>query len=204
MYLLIHDDFTSLTMLAGILFCSLRNAYRQRNVFFYPPQKQDVCDSYGQDDLAVVGGGTCGTNGNTKIFFADQNATTCDNGNIEGLYAGQYPTTTQLIGSNALLYQVLFNGALIQSQLTTITADSTGKTYRTRTAQGFNFVTQVSNTCSYYRERKVTKEEFYAEFNNVVASYNVLVGDLCKTDPTSDEVGSMDKCEAHLESSFAL
>ena len=65
-------------------------------------------------------------------------------------------------------------------------------------------MTQVSNTCSYYRERKVTKEEFYAEFNKVIESYNVLVTDLCKTDPTSEEVGSVDKCVAHLESSFSL
>jgi hypothetical protein len=185
-------------------FTVLRNAYRQRNVFFYPPQKQSVCDSYAQDAIKVIGKGTCGANGNTKIFFADQNATTCDNGNIEGLYGGLYPTTTQLIGTNALLYQVFYNTALIQSQLTTITADSTGQTYRTRTAQGFNFMTQVSNSCSYYRERKVTKEVFYKEFNEVAESYNVLVEDMCKTDPTSEEIGSAEKCVNHLESSFSL
>lgn len=181
-----------------------RNAYRQRNVFFYPPQKQDVCDSYEEDDVKVVGSGICGQNGNTKIFFADQNATTCDNGNIEGLYAGLYPTTTQLIGENALLYQVMFNSALIQSQLTTITSDSSGKTYRTRTAQGFNFMTQTSNSCSYYRERKVSKEEFYNEFNKIVTDYKVMAKDLCKTDPESEEIGSLDKCTDHLESSFSL
>lgn len=181
-----------------------RNAYRQRNVFLYPPQVQSICDSYGVKDLKVVGNGTCGTNGNTKIFFADQNATTCDNGNIEGLYAGLFPTTTQLVGTNALLYQVFYGSALYQSQLTTITEDVAGNTYRTRSAQGFDFMTSVSNSCSYYRERKVTKEEFYTELNAVIASYSVLVEDLCKTDPSSDEVGSLDKCVAHLESSFSL
>jgi hypothetical protein len=172
----------------------------------YPPQKQEICDSYGENDLKVVGNGTCGINGNTKIFFADQNATTCDNGNIEGLYAGLYPTTTQLIGTNALLYQVLFNGALIQSQLTTITSDTSGQTYRTRTAQGFNFMTQLSNSCSYYRERKVTKEEFYNEFHVAVQNITAFSeGELCKTDPSDgSELGGMDKCINHLESSFSL
>jgi hypothetical protein len=172
----------------------------------YPPQKHEVCDSYGENDLKVVGNGTCGINGNTKIFFADQNATTCDNGNIEGLYAGLYPTTTQLIGTNALLYQVLFNGALIQSQLTTITSDTSGQTYRTRTAQGFNFMTQLSNSCSYYRERKVTKEEFYNEFHVAVQNITAFSeGELCKTDPSDgSELGGMDKCINHLESSFSL
>ena len=49
------------------------SAYRQRNVFMYPPADADGCV-----DSSVVGAGVCGRNGNTKIFEADQAATTCD------------------------------------------------------------------------------------------------------------------------------
>ena len=61
------------------------NAYRQRNVFLYPPQDSNVCDSAND---AVKGDGVCGVNGNTKIFEADQVATTCSGGGIEGPYQG--------------------------------------------------------------------------------------------------------------------
>lgn len=65
-------------------------------------------------------------------------------------------------------------------------------------------MTQTSNSCSYYRERKVNKEEFYNELNKVVTDYKIMAEDLCKTDPTSEEIGSLDKCTNHLESSFSL
>ncbi|KAL3801232.1 hypothetical protein HJC23_012632 [Cyclotella cryptica] len=180
-----------------------RNAYRQRNVFIYPPQLRAVCDAYPADVTTVIGRGTCGINGNTKLFSADQNATDCDGGNIDGLYAGLYPTKTTLIGKRTLLYQVWYNDSLIQSQLTTITKDS-GQTYRTRTAQGFDHMTQLSNSVSYYRERKVTKDVFYTQFSLSIVSNNIRVQDLCKMDPTSEEVGSIEKCVEHLENSFVL
>ena len=115
-----------------------------------------------------------------------------------------FPTKTTLIGKDALLYQVYFNEALVQSQLTTITKGASGKVYRTRSAQGFDPITQVTTSSSYYRERKVTKEDFYAEFSQAIVSYNIKVEDLCKTDPTSQEIGSMEKCIEHLEYSFLL
>jgi hypothetical protein len=181
------------------------NAYRQRNVFVYPPQTQAVCDSYSTGDTTVIGSGTCGVNGNTKLFEADQSSTTCDGGNIEGLYAGMFPTKTTLVGNNALLYQVFYDKAIVQSQLTTITEDSSGEAnYRTRSAQGFDPMTQRSNSMSYYRERKVSKEVFYEELSHAISAYNVNMEDLCKADPNSTEVGSIEKCINHLENSFLL
>ena len=109
------------------------------------------------------------------------------------------------MGDNTLLYQVFYNDAMVQSQLTTFTRDSSGQMFRTRSAQGFDPMTQQSNSMSYYRERKVSKDEFYAEFIDAVASSNVKVEDLCKKDPTSTEdVGSFEKCVRHLEESFRL
>jgi len=56
-----------------------------------------------------VGSGTCGVNGNTKLFEADQSGSSCD-GSIAGPY-GEAPfnvdTFTTLVGKeNAVLYQV--------------------------------------------------------------------------------------------------
>ena len=74
----------------------------------YPPQTTTKCAT----DSSVTGVGTCGTNGNMKVFEADQTATTCSlnpelKGDIEGPYGSLSYTYTQLIGKdNALLYQV--------------------------------------------------------------------------------------------------
>lgn len=83
-----------------------RNKYRQRNVFLYPPAETSTCD---ENDPNVVGTGTCGVNGNSKIYEADQAASTCtENGEIEGPYAGVFTTKTELVGAdNALVYQVI-------------------------------------------------------------------------------------------------
>lgn len=143
-------------------------------------------------------------NGNTKLFEADQSSATCDGGNIEGLYAGMFPTKTTLLGDNALLYQVWYNDAVVQSQLTTFTKSPSGQMYRTRSAQGFDPMTQKSNSMSYYRERKVSKDEFYQEFNNATKAYNIRMEDLCKADPNSTELGSLQNCIDHLENSFLL
>ena len=84
------------------------NKYRQRNVFMYPPQTSTKCAS----DSSTQGSGTCGTNGNMKVFEADQTATTCSlnpelKGDIEGPFGSLSYTYTQLVGNdNALLYQV--------------------------------------------------------------------------------------------------
>ena len=74
----------------------------------YPAQTDKMCS----EDALVVGNGICGTNGNTKVFEADQSATTCSTnpelkGDIEGPYGSMSYTYTELIGrDNALLYQV--------------------------------------------------------------------------------------------------
>jgi hypothetical protein len=179
-----------------------------------------VCDSTND---AVVGDGVCGVNGNTKIFEADQVATTCSDGGIEGPYQG-FSTNTQLVGAdNALLYQVFAPVSLLasfgidatedrlfQSQLTTITKNpSSGEVYRTRTAQSFDAFAFVgeSTSASYYRERKVTESEFYTELKNTITAYGILDSDLCKWDSNNQNVtttGSIDACISHLEESFEL
>eukprot|EP00538_Stauroneis_constricta_P011706 CAMPEP_0119573062 /NCGR_PEP_ID=MMETSP1352-20130426/44935_1 /TAXON_ID=265584 /ORGANISM="Stauroneis constricta, Strain CCMP1120" /LENGTH=344 /DNA_ID=CAMNT_0007622749 /DNA_START=651 /DNA_END=1682 /DNA_ORIENTATION=- len=155
------------------------NAYRQRNVFLYPPQNADVCAS----NDSVVGTGTCGTNGNTKIFAADQSATTCNTnpargGEIEGPFAGIFDTKTELIGAdNALLYQVFLQGSLFQSQLTTLSETPAGEIRRTRSAQ--SFFQGMPNSLSFYRERKVDKATFYAELAQTITDYNIQASDTC-------------------------
>lgn len=188
----------------------------------YPPTDAAECGSL---TPPVIGSGTCGVNGNTKIFEADQEATECGNdGNISGPYgSGMFitDTYTTLVGQdNAVLYQVyvpLFGESeprLLQSQLTTITKSPSGEIRRTRSAQGFNAFSNdgtqhTTNSMSYYRERKVTKEEFYAEFAKDQTAYNILDSDLCKWDSNGADVlgggnGSIDACIAHLEESFSI
>ena len=55
------------------------NALKQRNLFVYPPQSADTCDA----NNATLGEEVCGSNGNEKIFAADQSASDCD-GNLAG------------------------------------------------------------------------------------------------------------------------
>ena len=131
-------------------------AYRQRNVFLYPPQYAEGCEV----NDSVIGEGECGVNGNSKIFTADQvaSAGTTD-GSISGLFAGLFDTQTTLIGrDNALLYQVFFGDTLFQSQLTTLTQGPDGVQRRTRSAQSFNPGTGQPSNLSFFRERQVTKE----------------------------------------------
>lgn len=182
------------------------NAYRQRNVFLYPPQTAENCSV----DNTVAGAGVCGTNGNTRMFEADQSATTCSNvpgegGTIEGPYAGgAFYTKTTLVGEeNALLYQVFYNPVIFglssddvlnQSQLTTIVTNAQGQTTRVRTAQGFG-LDGSPTYASFYRETKVTKEKFYEEFKTTLASFNILESDTC-------EGAGFAGCESHFEESF--
>jgi len=187
------------------------NAYRQRNIFFYPPQDATVCET---SSNVTTGEGVCGVNGNTKIFSADQEVTVCTEeslkGTIEGFYYGIYPTTTTLVGNeNALLYQVFFpDGSLLQSQLTTLTENSETKAlFRTRSAQGFSGSTGTANSVSYYRERKVTEEEFFNELESTIAEYNIATDDLCNWDAIGVPVpggGSLQACIDHVNQSFEL
>lgn len=199
------------------------NAYRQRNVFLYPPQTTETCSTVSD---GVVGDGECGVNGNTKVFFADQNATTCSTnvelgGDISGPFGAFFDTTTELVGrENALLYQVwlkkevfgLPEDLIYQSQLTTITANGNR---RTRTAQGFDVFdpTNIGNPtyASFYREKKVTKDEFYAELRATLTEYNILESDTCawQNGPTGAPEASpytpgFDSCEEHLESGLEI
>jgi len=190
------------------------NAYRQRNVFLYPPQFADVCAERGDQ---VWGEGRCGKNGNSKIFAADQKATTCSTnpekgGDISGPFQGVFDTTTELVGAgNALLYQVYLMGKLFQSQLTTLTSDADGTVRRTRSAQGFGGGLPIYQ--SFYRERKVNKEEFYATMNSTLAEYGILKSDTCSwidnpaRNPPLIDTGlqpGITGCETHLEESFDL
>lgn len=91
---------------------------------------------------------------------------------------------------------------------TTISSDSSN-TYRTRTAQGFDAFNPVdfgkSNYASYYRERRVTEDEFMQSLSDAISEYNILDGDLCKWDGFGSEVlsvGSLDACKLHLDESF--
>jgi len=193
---------------------TVRNAYRQRNVFFYPPQSEPNCEN----NNSTQGVGICGLNGNTKIFSADQQATTCSTnpaqgGAIEAPYAEVFETTTELIGAdNALLYQVFLSGALFQSQLTTLTVDGeTGQVRRTRSAQ--SFASGVPSSMSFYRERKVDEVTFYEEMEATIEEYNILESDTCawRDNPafappiigTGLEPG-IGGCIAHLGESFEL
>ncbi len=183
-----------------------RNAYRQRNVFLYPPQTAEKCEV----DDTTTGDGVCGVNGNTKMFMADQSATTCSDdpdkgGIIEGPYMGVFNTKTELVGKdNALLYQVFFNkdvfqlddDSINQSQLTTINTNAANETIRVRTAQGYG-LDGNPQYASFYRETRVTKEAFYTMFNETLANYAIQSSDTC------DGAG-YEGCVAHLEESFEL
>jgi len=102
---------------------------------------------------------------------------------------------------------------LMQSQLTTLTQLPDGTWRRTRTAQGFDAFGNVGipTYASFYRERKVTADEFWADFNATVANYSILKSDMCSwksaetggTIPSGLEPG-FESCEMHLNESFQL
>lgn len=158
---------------------------------------------------STVGDGVCGVNGNTKMFQADQSATTCSDdpdkgGVIEGPYANAFQTKTELIGKdNSLLYQVYYDknifglddDALSQSQLTTLNTNANNETIRVRTAQGFGLDGNPSSA-SFFRETRVTKEVFYEKMHETLAEYGILESDTC--------AGGVDNCVAHLETTFEL
>ncbi|KJF94079.1 hypothetical protein [Photobacterium angustum] len=165
------------------------NSIKQRNVFLYPAKNSSECDSV--ED--VVGSGICGDNGNEKVFSADQSASDCD-GNLSGPFEAfgmTLSTTTTLIGDDTVLYQVrLPDGSFTQNQLTTLPPNDT----RVRTAQGFFM--GASTYASYYRERKVTKEEFVQLLEETRQEYNILELDYCGYD--SGGSPSNVSCDEHF------
>jgi hypothetical protein len=95
---------------------------------------------------------------------------------------------------------------MTQSQLTTLTQ---GGQRRTRTAQSFAFGTEEPAGTSFYRERKVSMEEFYQELSKAIMTYNVLEEDLCGLDgftrqPVPGYTAGLEQCKAHSEQSFEL
>ena len=117
------------------------NSLKQRNVFIYPPQTAEKCEA----DDSTEGDGVCGTNGNEKVFGADQEASDCE-GNLAGPYTqGGFTldTTTKVLGDDTVIYSVKIpdsmGGGINQNQLTTLP----GNGVRVRTAQGFSFGVRV-------------------------------------------------------------
>lgn len=166
------------------------NAIKQRNVFLYPPKLAEQCD----ETTTALGNGICGINGNEKIFSADQKATDCS-GNISGPFESfgmTLDTYTTLIGDDTVLYQVRMpDGSIMQNQLTTLPPNDT----RVRTAQGFYL--NAPTYASYYRERKVTQEEFFKLLAEARTKYNILETDYCGYDNTNQP--SQTTCDEHFE-----
>ncbi len=153
------------------------NALKQRNVFIYPPQTAEKCEA----DDTTEGEGICGVNGNEKIFGADQSASDCE-GNLAGPYTqGGFTldTTTRVLGDDTVIYSVRIpesmGGGINQNQLTTLP----GNGVRVRTAQGFSFGAEQPSYASFYRETKITKDEWLAKLKAVRAANNILASDEC-------------------------
>jgi len=147
-------------------------------------------------------------NGNEKIFSAQQSAVDC-NGNLAGPYpygSFEVPTTTTIIGDDTVLYQVRFpdqlGGGLVQNQLTSLP----GHDLRVRTAQLFgveSFQTMVptSTGASYYRERRVSKEEWLRLLKQKRREYNIRSEDHCSVLGSAqrlDQYPSQTTCKEHF------
>ncbi len=171
------------------------NAIVQRNVFLYPPQEAILCES-GDD---TVGNGTCGSNGNEKVFDAAQSASDCD-GSLAGPYEAfgmVMDTQTTLISEDTVLYQVrLEDGSLNQNQLTSLPTEN----QRIRTAQGM-FMGNPSYA-SFYRETKVSEEDFYQQLEQARTDYNILDEDHCAWDASGSASGI--SCEQHFDTETPL
>mmetsp|Transcript_34824 Transcript_34824/g.59163 ORF Transcript_34824/g.59163 Transcript_34824/m.59163 type:complete len:123 (-) Transcript_34824:124-492(-) len=121
-----------------------------------------------------------------------------------------FDKTTTLVGrGNAVLYQVYYQGKLFQNQITTLS----GNGRRTRSAHQFAPFPGVPNpevptACSFYRERRVSREEFYNALESTLREYRVLDEDACSWSGEGtflpEVVGGLDACRAHLEESFEL
>lgn len=158
------------------------NAIAQRNIFLYPPQDSSLCTG---DPSEVKGNGTCGVNGNEKVYSADQSASDCKGslaGNFSTIY-GDADTFTTIVEPDRVLYQVTFStppfdGNLMSSHLTTLPGNGT----RVRTAQGFNVATELASYASFYRETKVSEAEFWEQLEATRIEYNILPEDECGWD----------------------
>ena len=71
----------------------------------------------------------------------------------------------------------------------------------------------VPTYCSFYRERRVEKEEFYVTLRATLNEYNILEEDTCTRDSLGNLVGIgagpgrnnfVVACKAHLDESFEL
>ena len=167
------------------------NAIRQRNVFLYPPKLAEECIG---EDGEVIGDGTCGVNGNEKVFSADQSAVDCD-GNLAGpfmAYGMEMSTETTLMGDDTVLYQVrMLDGSLMQNQLTSLPGNDT----RVRTAQGFYMGN--ATYASYYRERRVSEMEFFWLLAQAREDYNILESDYCGYDSAGQATEK--SCDEHFQ-----
>lgn len=169
---------------------------QQRNVFVYPPLPKGDCTS--PDN--VKGEGKCGVNGNERVFEAEQNAVDC-NGNLAGPFgtppnAFDTETTVTLGNDDTVLYQVRLpkaaGGALFQNQLTTLGPDGT----RLRTAQGIIPGTGRPTSLSFFREQRVSKQEWMKQLAETRAKFNVLESDYCGWDIAS--LRTTKTCEEHF------
>mmetsp|Transcript_6719 Transcript_6719/g.9067 ORF Transcript_6719/g.9067 Transcript_6719/m.9067 type:complete len:423 (-) Transcript_6719:111-1379(-) len=94
----------------------------------------DACTALkSEGKITVVGNGTCGVNGNTKVFRADQEAKTCSTnperqGEIEGPFGSLTYTYTTLVGrDNALLYQVFITKSALNYFEAVVLGDPAGR-----------------------------------------------------------------------------
>merc|ERR1712130_220154 len=120
---------------------------KQRNIFLNPSSN----DSLGGDE---------------RLFQADQDSNSLD-GTLEGPYF-TFSTKTTVLNDITVLYEVRdANGNIFQNQLTTLPTEE----YRVRSAQGF--FNGFASYLSFYRETKVTEQEFYYELNKTRIEYNI-------------------------------
>eukprot|EP00168_Porphyra_purpurea_P013021 TRINITY_DN3508_c0_g1_i1.p2 TRINITY_DN3508_c0_g1~~TRINITY_DN3508_c0_g1_i1.p2 ORF type:complete len:305 (+),score=60.06 TRINITY_DN3508_c0_g1_i1:133-1047(+) len=175
---------------AGFLHIRLDGARLvQRNVFVYPPLPRAECAARSAAGRpTVVGGGTCGVHGNERVFEADQAAADCA-GNMAGSGSfgpASFESTTTVVSPDTLLYRVQLPGVageagLLQNQLTTTTANGR---WRVRNAQSWA-PTPVQPTlrgASFYRERRVSREEWDALLAAARAAARVRRADYCAWD----------------------
>lgn len=176
---------------------------KQRNVFIYPPLTPAICALLASKGKANhLGAGTCGVNGNEKIFSADQDAVDCQ-GNLAGPYAYNgltLDTTTTVMGNDTVIYQVrhrkvdlvtpyfqlhTYAGQLQQNQLTSLLPNG----IRVRTAQSFGF-TGIAEAASYYREYRVqNKHSFCVKLAELRKAYSILPADQCGYDQAGQPSG---------------
>ncbi|MCH2170457.1 TetR/AcrR family transcriptional regulator C-terminal ligand-binding domain-containing protein [Myxococcota bacterium] len=176
----------------------------QRNVFTYPPQDLALCTD---SEESVKGNGECGINGNENIWVANQSASNCE-GSLDGPFSsafGNTDTYTTVLGDDTVLYKVvysknneppydeLFGGKIMQNQLTTLTPDGV----RVRNAQGFNISTGLPSYSSFYRETKVTEDQFWDALKAAREEYNILEEDECAWDGVTKLPSGTD-CDTHF------